>query len=160
MKMDHVFSDLLEAFNFTETGGTIQNVSSGLRLELLNGFLFLIGLYTLIVFIPFLIHTWRIRRNAVVDATFLNLIGHTMFRGWTWLSWHSVNEHWDVKWMSYIPVWEISTVILAFSILWLSNILIRVTILKDRNWIGWVFGWDSVLPLFAAIIGALLLRLI
>jgi hypothetical protein len=156
--MSNVLSDLLEAFRFTgDAAGMIQTASSSLRLELLNGFLFIVGVYALIVFLPFLIQTLRTERNVVADAVFLHLIGHTMFRGWTWLSWHSINEGWDIRWMSYFPVWECSSVIIGISIIWLSNILVRGTIAKGRNWNGWR-GW--ALPLSVTIIGALVLRAI
>lgn len=155
--MSHVLADLLEAFGFTATNavGTIQTAASSLRLELINGFLFLIGLYALVVFVPFLIRTRRAERNVVAEAVYLQLIGHTVFRGWTWLSWHSINEGWDIQWMSYFPVWESSSIIIGISIIWLSNILVRGTIATGGSWRGWR-GW--ALPLCASIIGALVLR--
>jgi len=156
--MSHVLADLLEAFGFTATNavGTIQTAASSLRLELINGFLFLIGIYALIVFVPFLIRTRRgAARNVVAEAVYLQLIGHTMFRGWTWLSWHSINEGWNIQWMSYFPVWEVSCIIIGVAIIWLSNILVRGTIVTGHGWHGWR-GW--ALPLGAASIGALVLR--
>ena len=156
--MSHAVVDLLEVFGVTtgDAVGTIQTAASSVRLELINGFLFLIGVYSLIVFVPFLIHTWRTtKRNVVANAVYLQLIGHTLFRGWTWLSWHSINEGWDIQWMSYLPVWEISSVIIGIAIVWLSNILVRGTIATAHGWRG-CRGW--VLPLGFSIIGALVLR--
>jgi hypothetical protein len=152
--MTHIFADLQEAFGITTSSavGTIQTASSSLRLELINGFLFLIGLYALIVFLPFLLRTRCIERNVVAEAVYLHLIGHTLFRGWTWLSWHSINEGWDLQWMSYFPVWEVSSAVIGVSIIWLSNILVRGTIAT-----GWR-GWRWALPFCGATIGALALR--
>jgi len=153
--MIRVPSDLLQLFGVTtgDAVGTIQTASSSVRLELMNGFLFLIGLYSLTVFVPLLIRTWRTQRNVVAEAVYLQLIGHTIFRGWTWLSWHSINEDWDIQWMSYLPVWEVSCVIIGFAIVWLSNILVRGSIASSMGgWRGWA------LPLCASIFGALVLR--
>jgi len=153
--MIRVPSDLLQVFGVTsgDPVGTIQTASSSVRLELMNGFLFLIGLYALTVFVPLLIRTWRTQRNVVAEAVYLQLIGHTIFRGWTWLSWHSINEDWDIQWMSYLPVWEFSCLIIGFAIVWLSNILVRGTIATSMGgWRGWA------LPLGASIVGALALR--
>ena len=155
--MSRVLSDLLDVFGVTtgDAVGTIQTASSSVRLELINGFLFLIGVYSLIVFVPFLIRTWRsVPRNVVAEAVYLQLIGHTMFRGWTWLSWHSINEGWDIQWMSHFPVWECSSIIIGFAIVWLSNILVRGTV-KGLSLSGWR-GW--ALPLCSATIGAMMLR--
>lgn len=156
--MSRVLNNLMELFGGV-TGdpvGTIQIASSSLRLEMVNGFLFLIGLYGLVVFVPFLVLSWRAgKRSAVVVAVYLQLIGHTMFRGWTWLSWHSINEGWSFKWMAKFPVWEISSIIIAVAIVWLSTIMVRGTIAP--RWGGW-FGW--IVPLGLAIIGALGLRAI
>jgi len=155
--MSNVLADLLYVFGITtgDAVGTIQTASSSVRLELINGFLFLIGVYALIVFVPFLIRTWRTERNVVAEAVYLQLIGHTMFRGWTWLCWHSINEGWNIQWMSYWPVWECSSIIIGIAVIWLSNIMVRATIAKAggaRGWRGWA------LPLCASIIGALVLR--
>jgi len=132
----------------------IQTASSGLRLELLNGFLFLIGVYALVAFMPFLFYTWRTSRNVVLEAVFLHIVGHTAFRGWTWLSWHSINDGWPIDWMASYPVWEASSVIIGISIVWLANILARTTISKRATgfWRGWVF------PIGLTIAGTLLLR--
>ena len=153
--MMHVLSDVLQAFDFsTSEDGTIQTAASSMRLELLNGFLFLIGLYALVVFIPFLRYTWRTgQRSGVAEAVYLHLIGHTLFRGWTWLVWHSVNEHWDIRWMASFPVWEASSVIIGISIVWLANIMTERTFVRASGlWRGWV------LPLGLAIVGTLALR--
>ena len=154
--MSRVLSDLLDVFGATagDAVGTIQTASSSVRLELINGFLFLIGVYSLVVFVPFLLRTWR-TRNVVAEAVYLQLIGHTAFRGWTWLSWHSINDGWDIRWMSYWPVWEISSIIIGIAIVWLSNIMVRGTIAKGGGLRGWR-GW--ALPLCFASIGAMVLR--
>ena len=156
--MSHVVADLLQAFGVTASDavGTIQTAASSVRLELINGFLFLIGIYAMLVFVPLLIRTRRAAApNVVAEAVYLQLIGHTIFRGWTWLSWHSINEGWDIRWMSHLPVWEFSCVVIGFSIVWLSNILVRGTIATGGGLRGWR-GW--ALPLGAASIGALVLR--
>lgn len=121
---------------------------------MVNAFLFLVGLYALVVFVPFLIFTYRSGKwNVVVFAVYLQLLGHTMFRGWTWLSWHSINEGWSIKWMARFPIWEISSVMIGCAIVWLANIMLRGTVAP--RWGGWL-GW--LLPLSVAIVGSMALR--
>lgn len=120
--------------------------------EILNAALFVVGLYALGVFAPYI---WRAglrkTRAPIADAVAMHIVGHCFYRFGTWLNWHMINNHmvpYDWLWLMR----DFAALTIGISLVWLVSIMATALFnWNDNPWFSWA------LPLGVSVLGAVLL---
>jgi hypothetical protein len=122
--------------------------------EMINGALFVVGLYAMAIFARYMWRAgFRRDRASLADAICLHVVGHTVYRAGAWLNWHAANNHIRNDWISSLWILrDLSAVLIGISLLWMTAIMATAMYsIEDDMYQAWI------IPIVIVVVGTALL---